>query len=54
MGLRNRDVISGVNGTPIRSTEEADILFQPLKKGGKISIEIEHRNQHQELLLAIQ
>ncbi len=54
MGLRNRDVIMGVNGTPITSPAEADLLFRTLKQGGEISIEIERRNQPQELLLAIQ
>ena len=53
MGLRNRDVIRGVNGKPVTSPEEADAFFQSLKNGGEITVEITRGRGTQELRLEI-
>jgi type II secretion system protein C len=53
MGLRDRDVITGVNGGSITSPDEAERLFQILKEGGEISIEIKRRGRPQVLRLEI-
>jgi len=53
MGLRNRDVITGVNGGAITGPDEAERLLMILKEGGEISIEIKRRGRLQELRLEI-
>jgi general secretion pathway protein C len=53
MGLRNGDVIKGINGKAISSPDEADAFFQTLKKGGNISVEIERKSTTQELQIAV-
>lgn len=40
LGLRNRDIIKGVNGKAITSPAAADAFFQDLKKGGEITVEV--------------
>jgi general secretion pathway protein C len=53
MGLRNRDVIRGVNGNAITSPDEADAFFQTLKNGGAITVEIKRRRRTHELRFEI-
>jgi type II secretion system protein C len=54
MGLRNRDVVKGVNGRAVTSPDEADAFFQDLKKGGVITVEVERARRAQELKIEIQ
>ncbi len=53
MGLRNRDVIRGVNGKPISGPNEADAFFRALKAGGEITVEITRAKRPQELRFEI-
>jgi general secretion pathway protein C len=53
MGLRNRDVIKGVNGQRIKSREEADAFFRTLKDGGQIAVEIKRARRTQKLSIEI-
>jgi general secretion pathway protein C len=54
MGLRNRDVIRGVNGEPVTSPEQADALFRGLETGGALTLEVTRGRRAQELLVEIQ
>jgi general secretion pathway protein C len=54
LGLRNRDVIKGVNGKTITSAAEADVFFQDLKKGGEITVEVMRARRPKELKIQIQ
>lgn len=47
MGLRNGDVIIGVDGRPIQSVEDALKLYENLKTSDSASIEIRRRNRQQ-------
>ena len=37
IGLRDGDVITGVNGMPLASTQPAIDFYETLRKGGRIS-----------------
>jgi general secretion pathway protein C len=54
MGLQNGDVIMGVNGTPIATTQEAFQFYKALKKSGTVSLQIEREERLQELHFAIE
>jgi len=43
MGLRNGDVITGVNDVAIRSPDQAAEFFQRLKEGGDVTIKVRRR-----------
>ncbi|MFZ1983690.1 MAG: type II secretion system protein GspC [Desulfatitalea sp.] len=45
MGLRNGDVLLGVNGQPIQSTEDAMRLYEGLKSSENIQLQVKRRGQ---------
>jgi type II secretory pathway component PulC len=45
MGFRSGDVITGVDGEPVRSPDEAAGFFERLTKGGKVTIDINRRRR---------
>jgi type II secretory pathway component PulC/transposase len=45
MGFRSGDVITGVNGQPVRSPDEAAGFFERLTRGGQLTIDISRRRQ---------
>jgi general secretion pathway protein C len=45
MRLRNGDVITGVNGTPIETVEDAMKVFSDLKSAPELQVEIKRRGQ---------
>lgn len=47
MGLRNGDVITGVNNRKLRSMDDAMSLYQELKNGGSVSIQLLRRGRRQ-------
>ena len=54
MGLRNRDVITGVNDQAITGKEQAAEFFQKLSEAGNISINIMRRNRNRQINLNIE
>ena len=53
MGFRNGDLIKSVNGQAISSPDEANTLFQTLKRGGNVTVDIEREKKTQELQIAV-
>jgi general secretion pathway protein C len=49
MRLRNGDVITGVNGRPIESVEDAISVFEDLTSSSEIKVDIKRRGRHQTL-----
>ena len=49
MGLRNGDVIQGVNGEAITTPDQAIELYESLMEGGEISLEIKRGRRKQNL-----
>jgi len=49
MRLRNGDVITGVNGNPIESVEDAVKVVEQLSSGGNIQLQIKRRGREQTL-----
>ena len=47
--LRNGDVITGVNGSPIESVEDAMQVFESLSDGSNIQLDIKRRGRQQTL-----
>lgn len=45
MGLRNGDIITGVNNEPIKSTEDLISMYNDLKSSPEVSIQITRRGQ---------
>jgi general secretion pathway protein C len=45
MRLRNGDIITGVNGTPIDSVEDAMKIFGDVKSASELQVEIQRRGQ---------
>jgi general secretion pathway protein C len=45
MGLRNGDVLLGVNGQPIQSTEDAMRLYEGLKSSDNLQLQLKRRGQ---------
>jgi type II secretion system protein C len=54
MGLRNRDVITGVNDQAITGEEQAAEFFNKLSEGGGFSINIMRRNRNRQINLNIE
>jgi type II secretory pathway component PulC len=54
MGLRNGDVIKGVNDEAITSPEQAIELYESLIEGGEIALEIKRGRRNRELRYEIQ
>jgi len=53
MGLRNEDVIKGVNGSPFTTTRPAMEFYDALRKGGTITLDILRDKTAQKLLFEI-
>ena len=49
MGLRNGDIIQGVDGEPITSPDEIMDLYEELKTGSSVSVQIGRRGQEKTL-----
>jgi len=49
MRLRNGDIITGVNGNPIESVEDAVSVFEQLSTAAEIKLEIKRRGRQQTL-----
>jgi len=49
MGLRNGDLITGVNGTKLTSTEEAFSLFDNLKSLSNFSLQLKRRGKEMQI-----
>ncbi|MEA3486805.1 MAG: type II secretion system protein N [Thermodesulfobacteriota bacterium] len=49
MGMRNGDIIQGVDGQPIKSPDEMLKLYNGLKSGSAISLNIKRRGKEQNL-----
>jgi len=49
MGLRNGDIIQGVDGEPITSPDEIMELYEELKSGSSVSLQIGRRGQNKTL-----
>jgi general secretion pathway protein C len=45
MRLRNGDIITGVNGTPIETVEDAMKIFSDLRSASELQVEIKRRGQ---------
>jgi general secretion pathway protein C len=54
MGLRNGDVIKGVNDKAITSPEQAIEFYQSLTEGGKIAVEIKRGKTNKKLRLLVE
>ena len=54
MRLRNGDVITGVNGRPIDSVEDAVAIFEDLTSSSEIKVDIKRRGRNQTLDYRIQ
>jgi general secretion pathway protein C len=54
MGLRNGDVIKGVNGEIITSPEQAIELYESLMEGGAVALEIKRGRRTQKLRYEVQ
>jgi len=49
MRLRNGDIITGVNGRPIESVEDAIAIFEDFNSAAELKIDIKRRGQNQTL-----
>ena len=47
MGLANGDILTGVNGKPIKSVDNALALYESLQSSGELSLEIKRRGRVQ-------
>ncbi len=54
MRLRNGDIITGVNGEPIQSVEDALRIFDQLSSGSNIQLQIKRRGREQTLDYSIE
>ena len=54
MRLRNGDIITGINGNPIGSVEDAVKVFQDLSSGSNIQLQIKRRGREQTLDYSIE
>ena len=46
LGLRSTDVIVGINGATITTPDQADILFQSIKAGGEVTIQVKGKRRN--------
>ena len=54
MGLRNGDVIQGVNGATITTPDQAIELYESLMEGGAIDLDIKRGRRTQKLRYAVE
>ena len=45
MGLKNGDILTGVNGEAIQSVDQALSFYNDLKSAGDVKLEIKRRGQ---------
>jgi len=53
MGLRNGDVLLGVNGQPILSTEDAMRMYESLKSSNEVQLQLKRRGQERTINYSI-
>ena len=53
MGLRSRDVITGVDDTAIENPEQAAEVFKKISEGGEVTVTIERRRRARKITLNI-
>lgn len=53
LGLRSTDVIGGINGATITTSDQADLLFQSIKAGGDITIQVKGKRRNRIIHLEI-
>ncbi len=54
MGLRNGDVLMGVNGEPIQSPEDAMRMYQGIKSSNEIQVQVKRRGQDRTIIYNLQ
>jgi general secretion pathway protein C len=54
MGLRSGDIVKGVNGNPIETPDDVLSLYEGLKSGSQISLEITRNGEPQTINYRIQ
>ncbi len=54
MGIQNGDIIMGVDGTDIRSVEDAITLYDTLKNASEVKMQIKRRGKTKELLYHVE
>jgi general secretion pathway protein C len=54
MGLRSRDVITGINGEAITGPEQAADFFERLSRGGEVTINFQRRRRNRQIRLNIE
>jgi hypothetical protein len=53
LGLRSTDVIVGINGAAITTPDQADLLFQSIKTGGDVTIQVKGKRRNRIIHLDI-
>lgn len=54
MGLRNGDVLMGVNGEPIQSPEDAMRMYNSIKSSGEVQVQVKRRGQDRTIIYNLQ
>ena len=54
IGLQSTDVIVGVNGATITTPDQADLLFQSIKAGGEVTIQVKGKRRNRIIHLDIE
>ena len=54
MGLRNGDVLMGVNGEPIQSPEDAMRLYNSIKSSSEVQVQVKRRGQERTIIYNLQ
>lgn len=54
MGLRNGDVLLGVNGQPIQSPEDAMQMYQSIKSSSEVQVQVRRRGQDRTITYNLQ
>jgi general secretion pathway protein C len=54
MGLRNGDVLMGVNGEPIQSPEDAMRMYNSIKSSSEVQVQVKRRGQERTIIYNLQ
>ena len=54
MGLRNGDVLMGVNGEPIQSPEDAMRMYNSIKSSNEVQVQVKRRGQDRTIIYNLQ
>lgn len=54
LGLRNKDIVLGVNGQPLSSLEQNNSLYDQLERGGQVLVNIKRFGRDQDIALRLQ